>query len=79
MAKLKIVHVTWRDSTGVDGWANWDETQFVHIIESVGLLVHENKDHLAIALSHNGNPDATRWNQLLIIPAEVIVKKRVVA
>ncbi|KKN39236.1 hypothetical protein LCGC14_0745190 [marine sediment metagenome] len=78
MPKLKVVHVTWRDSVALHGWDRYDAERGAALIESIGFLVAENDDHLAIATSHDVGPANEPWCQLTIIPAEAIVKKRVV-
>jgi hypothetical protein len=76
--KLKVVHVTWRDSAAYQGWVNYDNNSGPHEVESIGFLVAESDDHLAIATSHDSKPDSVPWSQMTIIPSEAIVSKRVV-
>ncbi len=78
MTKPKVVRVTWRDSTALHGWTDYDKERRAAVLESVGFLVAENDDHVAIASSHDDGLTNEPWCQITIIPAEAIVKKRVV-
>ncbi len=74
----KVVRVLWRDSAQHLGWVDPAEEEFkVHPIESIGFLVEENDDCIVIAASHNMTDGAVPWCQVVVIPAEAVVEKKV--
>ena len=77
MAKPKVVRVTWRDSAAYQGWENYDGGG-PHTVESIGFLVAETDDHLAIATSYDSKPNSVPWCQITVIPNEAIVAKQVI-
>lgn len=50
---LPIVHVRWRDAIHHEGWAppDWIRTQGIAPADTVGVLVHETSDCIAIAMT----------------------------
>ena len=72
MSYPKIIRVTWRDSANYTGWTDYGEDKTAQVIESVGFLIANTKDHIAIAGGYDGDSDAP-WSQMTIIPKECIV------
>lgn len=78
MAKPPVVRVTWRDSAGYEAWVNPEKEPLrVSVIESVGFLIEEKDDYIALALNHATSPDDVPWSSVTVIPIEAIVKKTV--
>ncbi len=74
----KVVRVRWRDSAQHLGWVDPAEEELkVHPIESIGFLVEETDDHIVIASSHNMAEGTIPWCQVVVIPAEAVVEKKV--
>lgn len=78
MAKLKAVVIRWRDSFVSSRWQDYDGGLHIHEITSIGWLLEDTKDKLVIALSHDEHPHANEWADILVVPREAIVSKKVV-
>ena len=77
MKKYKLVSVEWNDSASLNGWRD-DEEGVVSVcpIKTVGHLVAENKDGIAISQSISLDKKFKRYGDIISIPKNAIKKKR---
>lgn len=70
---MKITRITWLDATSHYGWKDLDEKYELCEIKSVGYVIHETKDYVALttsisSLNHGLDP--------ILIPKKMILKRR---
>jgi hypothetical protein len=57
--KLQIVHVRWVDSASLGQWEDLaDVDNEIHMIDTVGLLVHQDSDVMLIASTYDNEREA---------------------
>ena len=76
--KLKLLLVDWVDSAGSTGWRQTDELQpEIGECQSVGFLVSETKEALALALNRSRLPNFRPFGEIVSIPKRCIIRSRV--
>ena len=78
MSKPKVIQLVWIDSATGSSWDDNKNVEELSIavavpIQSIGFLIHENKDTLTITQSIDSNPNSN-CNRLCI--PKVAIKKR---
>lgn len=64
---VKYVRIVWRDATSVDEWTDIKDIEpECHEIETVGILLYENKELITIALNHD--PKGEAYSCYITIP-----------
>lgn len=73
---MRAIEIYWLDAQGDDGWLSRKEVEKQHItlIHTVGLLVSETKDHIAVTLADD--PENENVGAYMVIPKFAIKKKR---
>lgn len=67
---MKIKKIKWRDSQMFNGQWTKDDKFDVAIVESLGFLVEETKEHIVLA----GDLIDTDYRRVIVIPKENIIK-----
>ena len=75
VAGCRVVFLEWLDSCGDRGWNAVDQQEDKRqmLISSVGIVVYQSKDVLAISTSRNVNG---KFMDILAIPKRVITKMK---
>jgi hypothetical protein len=72
--KLKVVHVTWLDSSAASRWEDPDSESELTITHSAGFLIKETENSIILALSYD--PDTQEMNCYKHIPLVAIQRMR---
>ena len=71
MTKLPVVHVQWIDSQSIGEWHDLCEVDHeLDIIDTVGLLVHQDKESMLIASTYDNEREAI--NAAIWIPKSCV-------
>ena len=74
----KVVRIRWRDSVSSHQWTDPSKDALaVDVIESVGFLIEETDDHIAIGMNHDAVKDSLPWSNVTVIPIQAVVEKKV--
>jgi len=74
--KHEVVFLRWLDSASTEGWtrAPTENTGLI-AIESVGILIHEDKQHVEIVQSKS---EINHCGAIMAIPKSVILKRQTI-
>lgn len=82
MTPYPITYVLWSDSC-VSGQGPWHSAEDLkewlgerHLIESVGFLIFESKDHIVLAGSRHGVDEGLRTADEMKIPKGCIIRRK---
>jgi hypothetical protein len=70
---MRFVKLTWLDSTSNLGWLDKEDCE-MSAVESIGILVAEDKDKIIISTSYDKGSD--RYVDPLSIPKRCVIKRR---
>lgn len=72
-----IVYVLWADSSGYEGWQSVEDVRLEEVLcESVGFLVGETNEVLALALSHCKGHDHRELGSAIVIPKRAVLQRK---
>lgn len=79
LKQSKILMITWIDSCSSNGWQQPAEAKArISECQSVGFLVEETKDAIALALSRTTQEGFAPYADIVSIPKVAIKRKRVI-